>query len=277
MKKIIFNRLFITLALAVACFSASDLQSFNQRRKYVGLFNWKDPKLNGIRFGNWGSRPFEYAWASEIVDAYNKQVIDLGTGIPSQYNWFEYVVRELKPAFYAGIDHDGRIIPEQVSGENFEMRYMSMADLHYQDKIFDIAYCISTFEHIPYDIFVTSIKEAHRVLKDNGLLVITLDEEWDKDVTYNEYNSWNLLELDLVKRNLFKKGKRTFGLPEFLELIKEYFVLFQDDAVIDHKNGRIISKNDKFIYYTRANRDTTIINSGLPTNSCVSYAVLKKK
>ena len=276
MKTTLLKKLFFAVVIASLC-SPHETQSFNYRRKYVGMFNWKDPKLDGIRFGNWGSRPFEYAWAAEIVDVYNKRVIDLGTGIPSQYNWFEYVVRELKPAFYAGIDYDGRIIPEQVNGENFEVKYMNMADLHYHDKTFDIAYCISTFEHIPYDIFVKSIMEAHRVLKDNGLLIITLDEEWDKDVTYNEHNGWNLLELDLVKRNLFKKGNRTFGLPEFLELIKEYFVLFQDDAVIDRKNGRIISKSDTFVYYTRDNRDKTIINSGLPTNSCVSYAVLKKK
>lgn len=277
MKAPILKRVAYAALIGLICTQSFITESFNYRRKYVGLFNWQDPRIEGIRFGNWGSRPFEYAWASEIVNITGKRVIDLGTGIPSQYNWFEYVMLHLQPSFYAGIDHDGRMIPEQVSGENFEMKYMSMADLQYADKSFDIAYCISTFEHIPYEIFVKTIPEAYRVLKDDGLLVITLDEEWDKNATVSNYNNWNLLEIDLVKRGLFKNASRTFGLPEFLNLIKDYFVLFQEDAVIDTRKGEIRSNEDNFVYYHRSNRDGALINSGLPTNSCVSYAVLKKK
>lgn len=277
MKASIFKKIFFLSFIAIVCTQMCITESFNYRRKYVGLFNRQDPRVEGIRFGNWGSRPYEYAWTAEIIDIRGKQVIDLGTGIPSQYNWYEYVMRNLQPAFYAGIDYDGRMIPEQITEENFELKYMSMADLQYGDKTFDIAYCISTFEHIPYEIFVKSISEAHRVLKDDGLLVITLDEEWDKDVPFRHENSWNLLELDLAKRGLFKAKKRTFGLPEFLTLIQNHFELFQEDAVVDTRSGQIISNVDNFVYYNRTNRDKALLNSGQPANSCVSYAVLKKK
>lgn len=277
MKTSIFKKAAYATLIGFVCTQSCITESFNYRRKYVGLFNWKDPQVGGIRFGNWGSRPYEYSWAAEIVDVKDKSVIDLGTGIPSQYNWYEYVMRNLQPAFYAGIDYDGRIISEQITEKNYEIKFMSMADLKYNDKTFDIAYCISTFEHIVYDLFMKSISEAHRVLKDDGLLVITLDEEWDKDVEFCHANSWNLLELDLVKRGLFKAKKRTFGLPEFLTLIQDYFELFQEDAVIDTRSGQIISNVDNFVYYDRKNRDGALLNSGQPNNSCVSYAVLKKK
>lgn len=277
MKQTLSKQAIFTFFIALLSIGECRPISFNHRRQYVGLFNSKDPRIEGIRFGNWGSRPYEYAWAGEIANVRNKRVIDLGTGIPSQYNWFEYVVRELKPAYYVGIDYDGRIIPEQISQPNYEVKFMSMADLSYPDKSFDVAYCISTFEHIPYEIFVKSISEAHRVLKDDGLLVITLDEEWDKNATATHANSWNLLELDLVKRGLFKNTYRTFGLPEFLALVSNHFELLQEDAVIDRHTGNIISREDGFVYYHRENRDGSIINSGLPVNSCVSYAVLQKK
>src|SRR5579872_957526 len=245
-----------------------------QNRKYVGVFTRSDKQISGITFGNWGSRPYEYAWVTDLVSIEGKRVIDLGVGLPSQYDWFKYVVDKLKPSFYSGIDCDSRIKNELVSEQNYEICYMNMADLGYPDKSFDIAYCISTFEHIPYEILMKSIQETHRVLKDDGILIITLDEEWDKDQPSNYSNGWNTLELQLLEKGLFKRGKRSFGLPEFLALIKEHFVLSLEDAIID--GDKIISKSSNHVYYDRRNKDNNILNSGLPTNSCVSYAVLKK-
>lgn len=244
----------------------------------VGLFRQADPMLQGIRYGNWGSRPYEYAWASTVVDVKSKRVIDLGVGLPSQYNWYEYVITNLQPSFYAGIDYDGRILAELTSGQGYEIRHMDMADLEYPDKSFDIAYCISTFEHIPYEVFMKAIQETYRVLVDNGLLIITLDEEWDNAQPSNHSNGWNTLEQSLISKGLFKSRGRSFGLPEFLDLIKDYFVLVQEDAQSDHSLKNICSsKNPQAYYYRRTDKDFTILNSGLPTNSCVSYAVLKKK
>ena len=82
------------------------------------------------------------------------------------------------------------------------------------------------------------------------------------------------MELSLIENGLFKRNKRSFGLPEFLTLIKEYFVLFQEDAVVE--DDRIVSKSSDYIYYNRKDKDHSILNSGLPVNSCVSYAMLKK-
>lgn len=272
-KNITTSLLFFTYLFQTNFIAANNLD----RKQYVGVFNKSGQAIQTIKYGNWGSRPFEYAWASTIVSVKGKRIIDLGVGLPSQYDWYKYVMTYLKPAFYAGIDCDGRIKDELISEPNYEIKYMDMSELQYPDASFDIAYCISTFEHIPYEIFMKSIKEAHRVLKNGGLLAITLDEEWDHNEPTTYHNGWNTLELSLIEKALFKRKKRSFGLPEFMDLIKDYFVLYQDDAIIDHESGTIRSTKDNFTYYQRTNKDHAILNSGLPVNSCVSYALLKKK
>lgn len=249
----------------------------NMPSKTMGVFTHRDPRLEGLTWGNWGSRPYEYQWVKDIVSITNKKVIDLGVGLPSQYNWFSYVVKRLKPAFYAGIDADTRILQECQAGANYEIRFMDMAQLAYEDKSFDIAYCISTFEHIAYDAFIKTIQEAHRVLKDDGLLIVTLDEEWDKNMPQNYHNGWNTLEQSLMQKSIFTRTKQSFGLPHFLVLVKDYFVPVADDAVINAQDSSIVSTRTGACYYKRNNRDEAILNSGDLINSCVSYVVLKKR
>jgi SAM-dependent methyltransferase len=233
-------------------------------RPTIGWFSRNYPTLEGIKWGNWGSRPYEYKWASAVVQVKGKKVIDLGVGLPSQYNWFSYVVNVLQPSFYAGIDWDARIIDEQIMQPHYEIRHMSMADLAYEDNEFDVAYCISTFEHIPYDVFMKSIQEAHRVLKQDGVLVVTLDERWDASLEYTPHNGWNDLDQSLVQRGIYSGSAATsFGLSDFLSLVSDYFVPYYDEMDITT--------------YHKANRDPLLLNSGDLYNSCVSFVVLKKK
>lgn len=241
----------------------------------MGLFTRSDKKLDGLIWGNWGSRPWEYAWVSEIVSVAGKKVIDLGCGLPSQYNWYQYVANKLNPAFYAGIDFDGRIKNELVHGQNFEIKHMNMAKLEYPSEEFDIAFCISTFEHLPYPIFMEAIKEAHRVLKNDGLLVITLDEQWDKDLPMTSGSNWNDLEQSLQKQGLFTRTSSTFGLPRFLELIQNYFIP-TENVIIDSDHATIYAQDKTKILYKKVNRDTSLLHSADLYNSCVSYVVLKK-
>ncbi len=243
--------------------------------KTIGLFTEQNKKLDRLTWGNWGSRPWEYAWVSEIVSVAGKKVIDLGCGLPSQYNWYQYVANKLNPAFYAGIDFDGRIKKELVRGKNFEIRHMNMAKLEYPSEEFDIAFCISTFEHLPYDVFMEAIKEAHRVLKKDGLLVITLDEQWDKNLPITSGTCWNDLEQSLQKQGLLTRAYSSFGLPRFLELIQNYFTPTKE-VVIDSEHATIYAKGSATILYKKINRDPQILHSPEIYNSCVSYAVLKK-
>ncbi len=244
-------------------------------KELIGIFKKNHPCLNGIKWGNWGSRPFEYHWASEVVSVANKRVIDLGVGLPSQYNWYEYVINKLRPTYYCGIDADGRMIKEIMHGSTFDMLHMDMSKVEFSDKSFDVAYCISTFEHIPFDVFMKCIQEAHRILKDDGILVITLDEQWDKNIPLNPGTSWNTLEQSLIENGSFERKAISFGLPHFLMLIQDYFAPVIDVKIDSEK--QIIYGASGEVYYQRANRDTSILYSPEYVNSCVSYAVLRKK
>ncbi len=245
--------------------------------KSMGIFARSDQQLEGIKYGNWGSRPYEYYWIANSVDISNKKVIDLGVGLPSQYEWYKYVVNTLRPEYYVGVDTDGRMKSEIIKELNHAMLHMDMTLLAFPDKEFDIAYCISTFEHIPYLDFMKAIQEAHRVLKDDGYLVLTLDEFWDKNIPLDEHNGWNILEQTVPSEKRMQGDQISFGLPDFLELIKEYFVPVDENVVIDINTKKISSSKDGAVYYQRQNRDPNILYSPEVYNSCVSYAVLKKR
>lgn len=260
--------------------NAAESSSSLWKGKTIGLFTSSDSRQEGIRWANWGSRPYEYFWASHVVDLQGKKVIDLGVGLPSQYTWYQYVISEKKPAFYCGVDLDPRVLFEEIKVQSYEIRYMDMTDLKYPSHFFDIAFCISTFEHLPYDAFMQSIKEAYRVLNDEGLLILTLDERWDKDVVYTANNSWNNLERSLIQEGLFNDRCQAFGLRSFLSLVEDYFIPI-DETVHVNSQGEVASSRDENSFYKKINRDPHVLKShdveyGEIYNSCVSFAVLKK-
>lgn len=267
---------FLALCLIFSTIVTNYCNAYITQSSLMGLFTKVHPQLSGITWGNWGSRPYEYAWASNIVSVHEKMVIDLGVGLPSQYTWYKYVINTLKPTFYAGIDVDERIKKELEHGKHYEIKHMDMAELAYPSQTFDVAYCISTYEHIPYNTFMKSIQETHRVLKDDGILVVTLDEHWDEQQSHNYYNGWNILEQSLIQLNYFDRSKHSFGLPAFLDLIKDYFVPVLENLVIDTYNNKIYDSTSGCIYYERISQDESILHSDPLINSCVSYVVLKK-
>jgi ubiquinone/menaquinone biosynthesis C-methylase UbiE len=224
----------------------------------VGYFKPTDPGINGIKYGNWGSRPYEYFWAAVVVDVTNKRVLDVGTGLPSEHNWNEFVRSQLKPKSYLGIDIDLRLKDEEINEENHKMLYMDMANLQLDDNSIDVIYSISTFEHIDnVDVFMKCMKEGHRVLDKGGKMVVTLDEIWNIANKDTQHSSWNELEKVLVKENKFSKKDVSFGMVDFSELISQWF------EPVDI----IIQKNDA---------DTNLLHHPL-WNSTVSYGVFNVK
>ena len=256
--------------------SASNIIADSFQNPCVGYFKKDDPQLHNLKWCNWGSRPYEYKWVSEAVSVRDKKVLDLGIGLPSEYNWYKYVVDTLKPSYYVGIDIDGRMVKEVEKQVNYEVLHMDMSDLKFDDKIFDVAYCISTYEHMEFETFMKAMQETHRVLKDNGILVLTLDEEWDVNQPFTHDNGWNILEQSLVKKGVFNRNKNSFGLPMFLTLIKDLFIPVDDNVSVDLDKNEVKSKDGEQVYYKKINKNAEMLNSGLFYNSCVSFAILKK-
>lgn len=221
-----------------------------------GYFTRRDPRTRGIRYSNWGSRPQEYYWISNVVPAQGKRIIDIGTGIPSQYGWPEYVRRKLKPSYYFGIDHDERIKPQEIHECDFVLQRMDMNQIQAESGSFDLGYCISVLEHVPLSVLEKGIREVHRVLKKDAKFLITLDEIWDINGTDPD---WNILERDLIKENKFVRSGKSFGLKEFVQLFQAYFVLDDVSSLLPDKS----------------NAQQELLHHEF-WNSCVSYAVLKK-
>jgi SAM-dependent methyltransferase len=222
-----------------------------RRARPAGYFTLLSPRTEGIRFGNWGSRPYEYRWASTIVDVRGLDVLDLGVGLPSQYDWYRHVVEDLAPRRYCGIDFDDRIKEEEIRESRFTVQWMDMTDLDFPDATFDIIYCLSVFEHLPADSVERACAEARRVMRSDGRLVVTLDERWDMD---GRPIDWNVLERTAGQRA--PRG-RPLGLREFADLIDRWFVPVADRLP------------------TRRNADRRLLHN-TEYNSCVSYALFKQ-
>lgn len=229
--------------------------------KNFGYFKNTDPVLSGIKFGNWGSRPYEYFWAATILDAKDKNVLDLGTGLPSEHNWFNFVIETLNSKTYCGIDFDSRMKNEEINNDKCEMQWMDMSDLKFEDNSFDLIYSISTFEHFDNEeCFMKSIKETHRVCKKDALMIVTLDEIWN---IYNKdpiHSAWNELEKILIKNEKYDNSKVSFGMNNFINLISEFF--------------EPVELNEEDVKKTNANE--SVLYSPV-WNSSVSYGIFKVK
>lgn len=220
-----------------------------------GYFKPHDPQLPGIKFGNWGSRPYEYLWVCCAETYHNKDVLDIGTGLPSEHNWHEYVRDNLEAKSYLGIDFDSRLKNEEVITENHKVIWMDATNLQLSDNSIDLITSISTFEHIEdMKLFQLIMKEAHRVLRPSGKMVVTLDEYWDWK--RQDCLPWNELERARIRSGVKTSG-RSYGICDFAADIGEWF---EPDGTPPVKN----------------NADNSMLYS--PTyNDCVSYGVFKVK
>lgn len=218
-----------------------------------GYFRPTDPTVNGIRFGNWGSRPFEYFWASYIEPLEGKDILDIGTGLPSEHTWHNHVRTTLNPKSYLGIDMDDRLKNEEIHEENHKVLYMNAGNLDLPDNSIDVVLSISTFEHIDnLEVFDKVMSEAHRVLRPGGVMVLTLDEFW----RHNDTNClpWNELERAKIRAGKLTVG-RSYGICDFAEDISQWFEPLETPPV-------------------KVDADSTMLYSPV-YNDCVSYGVFK--
>lgn len=207
----------------------------------------------------WWSRHYEYSWAGEFAQK-DDIVLDAGCGLEHPFKFF--LLDECDEVY--ACDWDERILSpssilnaiQNTFGEsvakNLDHRYLtdihydkaSLTSLPYGDKTFDKIYCISVLEHLKdrcnkypvlyevtflknllrNDIFL-SLKEFKRVLKDDGMLVVTFD-----------YPDINLSYLKKLIRDLglTLAGKWSVNIPENV-LYNETLRLYCFRAIIQKK------------------------------------------
>jgi SAM-dependent methyltransferase len=93
---------------------------------------------------------------------------------------------------------------EHAARRNPELRYASSADgvLPFGDGVFDMAFAICVFHHVPPDLRTDFLRDLHRVLKPGGLLVI------------GEHNPWNPLTRRVVANCEFDRDAILLTAPE---------------------------------------------------------------
>lgn len=220
-----------------------------------GYFKSNDPQLPGIKFGNWGSRPYEYFWAACVEPLEDKDVFDFGTGLPSEHTWHQFVVDNLGVKSYFGIDMDSRLKLEEIDRPNHKVKCLNGTSLPLTDSSFDIVMSISSFEHIDnLDDFRGVMKELHRILRPGGKMIVTLDEY--HDYTRTDALPWNELEKARKRAGMTTKD-RSYGICDFAEDIKEWFSPVQQPPV-------------------KQNADKSMLFSP-QYNDCVSYGVFEVK
>lgn len=161
------------------------------------FFTTDDPKTDTFIFKintGWWSRPYEYLWASKFLEK-GKAVLDVACGLSHP---FRFVCEKITGNADA-CDLDGNISDigqtinairyqhgEKAVGvfnENLE-DYKAVFDKSFRSDIknitadhdsYDVVFCISVLEHLDTEDIETALSEMSRIVKPDGLIVITLD------------------------------------------------------------------------------------------------------
>jgi len=157
------------------------------------FFDTNDEKLIKIDEFNipadWWSRFYEYAWAIKFTNK-NFVVLDAGAGIRHPFQFI--LSSRCKHVYVCDIDQDIinhekllRSVIETCGGYTYNELYsmlnnmsFSLYDLTnmlYESEKFDVVFCISVIEHMPKESIIMALKEFSRVIKKDGLIVITFD------------------------------------------------------------------------------------------------------
>ncbi|NUU63868.1 class I SAM-dependent methyltransferase [Paenibacillus agri] len=139
---------------------------------------------------SWWSRPYEYEWCTHFVSAHDV-VLDAACGISHPLKFYLTGVCEevhacdmdarivSKDAIMAEISCDiGEEAAWQVQARRTTRLHLAQADLTalpYENEYFDIVFCISVLEHLPLVELYRALGEFHRILNDEGLLILTFE------------------------------------------------------------------------------------------------------
>lgn len=147
--------------------------------------------------GNW-SRPREYCQFLGACRAFKESgsVLDLGSGDPSRFP-FALMLSDYYETHAQDIWFGEHLADYDKYKINFILR--SIDHIPLESESVDIVTSISVLEHLCISVLSAALKEAFRVLKPGGLLLMTLDVTNDYR---QEISPWNYLELEANKRGV---------------------------------------------------------------------------
>jgi len=176
----------------------------------------------------------------------DEKVLDLGCG---NGRWFKLFQK--KKIDYVGVDFSERLI--EIAKRNYPQTKFQTADilkLPFPNNYFDKVYSIAVLHHIPSEeLRLKSLKEAKRVLKPGGILILTTWKLQDKK------------ELSLLFKYTILKliGKSNLDFKDVLEpwgkKIKRYYHFFSKKELVGLvKRAEFKIKKNGIIKNKRGNR-----------------------
>lgn len=139
---------------------------------------------------DWWSRFYEYEWASRFTNE-KDIVLDAACGVCHPFKFFltdhcaEVHACDLDSRIldYKSVLQDiqaffGSEIAMNMDQAFYDRVHFTLADLTelpYEEKKFDKVFCISVLEHMDEASMKKAFHEFYRVLKDDGLLILTFD------------------------------------------------------------------------------------------------------
>ena len=178
-----------------------------------GLNNYVE-KWTADPFHQWSRKveyPFIYQEISSVVNNVgintSLKILDAGSGV----TFFPYFIMEkYKNIDIRCLDMDESYIPmfnycNSVMNKKVKLDISSMQCTKYNDNEFDVIYSVSVIEHTTD--YISIIKEFRRILKPNGILILTFDISLDGRMDIPVNQSIKLMEN--LKTNQFVESEHT--------------------------------------------------------------------
>ncbi len=139
----------------------------------------------------------------EDFDFNNKSVLDFGCGIGSNCSLFS-------PEGYIGLDCDNRRINyAKYKNRNYQFEVSNEEVLPINDKSIDYIFIMAVLHHIPPNNITTFLRQFHKILKNNGKIMVIEPCVFKKSY----FGNWFMKTLD--------KGKYIFNEEKYLKIFKD--------------------------------------------------------
>lgn len=126
---------------------------------------------------------WRYSWAKRFCK--NKNVLE----IPCGMGWGTSLLSNARKV--VGVDISSEAIREaalRYSGRNRKFIIGDMQKLMFQQAEFDLVVCLEGIEHVSIETGIQFVREANRVLKQNGILLLSSPLHRTKEHSGNPYH-----------------------------------------------------------------------------------------
>lgn len=206
------------------------IQNLTANRHYgeIGFFLKTNPQTSKYSYANWGSRRWEYRYVEDLLNKIgvkNRRVVDIGIGLPTDSDFYKSYIHS--GCHLTGIDPDGRLKPVTNLSRKCRILRCSGEKIPLPAKSVDAVVVLSAFEHFPYKSFLATVREANRILKDDGDLIVTLDTT---TADHKKSARWAILEktingLPSEENDLpLPNNGQPLSIGRFMKLVSPYFV-----------------------------------------------------